>query len=221
MPAPDAPNGFLAFAQVMEDEERMTPDELAALDAHIHRLEQAEIESACVYSKSLAETATELAEHDETLPQSAPASLTKAEVAREHARNIVGGLEAEKKARRAAGKADFEKEQAAKPKKHPDEYRYGAAGRTRVEIEQYRREHSEEWNEYQRARYAVNAAKENREVREYRRDIEEQIENRRTVVKANVAKHRAALTDEQKAAQRLKDRERKRLKRAADKAAIS
>ncbi|PVA06106.1 hypothetical protein [Thalassorhabdomicrobium marinisediminis] len=102
-------------------------------------------------------------------------------------------LEAEKKAKREKGKAEFKTNQAAKPKKHPDDYRYGMAGRTRKEIEQYRRDNPELWNEYRRAKYAAEMAIERGEegIREYRRSPEAQAENARKKNAEYQARHRA------------------------------
>jgi hypothetical protein len=76
------------------------------------------------------------------------------------------------------------------------------------------------WNEQRRNEYAVMVAMENdREVREYRKDNDDQVANKRTKIASRVFKHRASLTEEQKAENRKQDALRKRLAYAAKKAA--
>ena len=129
-------------------------------------------------------------------------------------------LRDEKKAKRELGKAASEEKEANKPKKHREDYKLGAAGRSCQEIDQWRRDNREEWNEKCRVNYAVKMELEQkRAVREYRRDPEAQAENKRMRGTLNVAKHRAGLTEEQKAEKRKMDSERKRLARAKTKAA--
>jgi hypothetical protein len=124
-------------------------------------------------------------------------------------------LEGQTKATRAKRKAEFEQSCAAKPKKHPDDYKYGAAGRTRKEIEQYRRENREGWNEKCRANYAIKIDRkhEGRAVREYVTGLtdEEKASHTKKKTKERVTKHRTGLSDEQKTENKMKDVERKRL----------
>jgi hypothetical protein len=126
-------------------------------------------------------------------------------------------LEGQTKATRAKRKAEFEQSRAAEPKKHPDDYRYGkiGKGRTRSEIEQYRRENREGWNEKCRANYAVKIDREHkgRAVREYVTGLtdEEKAGHTKKKTKERVTKHRTGLSDEQKTENKMKDAERKRL----------
>lgn len=72
------------------------------------------------------------------------------------------------KDRREAGAKAFAAAETAKVKKHPDDYRYGAQGRSRAEIDQYRKENRDAYNELKRVKYALKIDQsEGRAVRGY------------------------------------------------------